>query len=339
VPVSSAASRRRCGGRALRLLERQGLAVDPADERRPISRLRHGRGDDRRDRANGSRPGSPSRTCATCAASPTCSARTRRSRPRAEGAEARRLAPESETIELPAYEEVTADKLAFADMTRKLHHETNPHNARRLVQPHGDRLLVVNPAGLRPRREDGRWTALRPALHAPPAPDATRAAARLGDDQALRPDHARLLRRLHVLLDHDAPRAARSRAAARSRSCARSSSSPPIPDFKGHRQRLGGPTANMYRMRCTRPEVEAKCRRLSCVHPTICKLLGTDHGRLIDLMRAARETSRRRPRPHRLGIRMDLAADDPSTSTSSRAPRRRPSQGRPRARQRPRARS
>ena len=52
---------------------------------------------------------------------------------------------------------------------------------------------------------------------------------------------------------------------------------------------IGGPTANMYQMNCSRPEVDAKCRRLSCVHPTICKLLGTDHGPLIDLMREARK--------------------------------------------------
>ena len=61
------------------------------------------------------------------------------------------------------------------------------------------------------------------------------------------------------------------------------------PDFKGVISDIGGPTANMYQMRCLRPEVEARCRRLSCVHPTICKLLGTDHGPLVDLMRAARE--------------------------------------------------
>ena len=54
------------------------------------------------------------------------------------------------------------------------------------------------------------------------------------------------------------------------------------PEFKGVVSDIGGPTANMYEMRCTRPEVEAKCRRLSCVHPTICKLLGTDHGPLVD---------------------------------------------------------
>src|SRR5690606_36824656 len=60
------------------------------------------------------------------------------------------------------------------------------------------------------------------------------------------------------------------------------------PDFKGHVSDLGGPTANMYRMRCTRPEVEKLCRRLSCVHPKICKLLGTDHGPTVELMRRAR---------------------------------------------------
>src|SRR5207253_3675141 len=60
------------------------------------------------------------------------------------------------------------------------------------------------------------------------------------------------------------------------------------PEFKGVVSDIGGPTANMYQMRCTRPEIEAKCKRLSCVHPTICKLLGTDHGPLIELMRKAR---------------------------------------------------
>jgi uncharacterized radical SAM protein YgiQ len=51
------------------------------------------------------------------------------------------------------------------------------------------------------------------------------------------------------------------------------------PQFKGTISDIGGPTANMYEMRCTKPEVEAVCRRQSCVHPTICKLLGTDHAR------------------------------------------------------------
>jgi radical SAM superfamily enzyme YgiQ (UPF0313 family) len=64
-------------------------------------------------------------------------------------------------------------------------------------------------------------------------------------------------------------------------------------------------------MRCTRPEVEAKCKRLSCVHPSICKLLGTDHGPLIDLMRRARTEPGIRKVFVASGLRMDLAQLSP----------------------------
>ena len=84
------------------------------------------------------------------------------------------------------------------------------------------------------------------------------------------------------------------------------------PEFKGVISDIGGPTANMYQMRCTRPEVEAKCKRLSCVHPTICKLLGTDHG---PLDRADAASPRREPGIRKVlvasGIRMDLAQLSP----------------------------
>jgi uncharacterized radical SAM protein YgiQ len=83
------------------------------------------------------------------------------------------------------------------------------------------------------------------------------------------------------------------------------------PNFKGIVSDIGGPTANMYEMRCTRPEVEAVCRRQSCVHPTICKLLGTDHGPLIQLMREARSIPGVRKVLVASGIRMDLAANSP----------------------------
>ena len=67
----------------------------------------------------------------------------------------------------------------------------------------------------------------------------------------------------------------------------------------------------MYQMRCTRPEVEAKCKRLSCVHPTICKLLGTDHGPLVELMRQSREVPGIDKVFVASGIRMDLAQKSP----------------------------
>jgi uncharacterized radical SAM protein YgiQ len=79
------------------------------------------------------------------------------------------------------------------------------------------------------------------------------------------------------------------------------------PEFKGIVSDVGGPTANMYRMRCTQPEVEKSCRRLSCVHPTICKLLGTDHGPVTELLRQVRKTPGVRRVFVASGVRMDLA--------------------------------
>jgi uncharacterized radical SAM protein YgiQ len=83
------------------------------------------------------------------------------------------------------------------------------------------------------------------------------------------------------------------------------------PGFSGHVSDLGGPTANMYRMRCTKPEVEAVCRRLSCIHPTVCKLLGTDHAPTTALLRAARAVPGVKKVHVASGIRMDLARNAP----------------------------
>ncbi len=83
------------------------------------------------------------------------------------------------------------------------------------------------------------------------------------------------------------------------------------PDFKGIVSDIGGPTANMYQMRCTKPEVEAICRRQSCVHPKICKLLGTDHGPVIQLMKESRAQEGVKKVLVASGIRMDLARRSP----------------------------
>jgi radical SAM superfamily enzyme YgiQ (UPF0313 family) len=82
------------------------------------------------------------------------------------------------------------------------------------------------------------------------------------------------------------------------------------PDFKGQISDVGGPTANMYQMRCSRPDVEARCRRLSCVHPTVCKLLGVDHDPTKQLLKKVRETPGVKSVRVASGIRMDLARFD-----------------------------
>ena len=84
-----------------------------------------------------------------------------------------------------------------------------------------------------------------------------------------------------------------------------------LPGFKGVLSDLGGPTANMYQMTCSDPEVEKICRRPSCVHPTICKLLSTDHAPIKGLMRQVRAVKGVKKVLIASGVRMDLANLDP----------------------------
>src|SRR5262249_41060674 len=83
------------------------------------------------------------------------------------------------------------------------------------------------------------------------------------------------------------------------------------PEFKGVVSDIGGPTADMYPMRCTRPEGEGEGKRPSCVPPSICKMLGTDHRPLVELLRQARTRAGIRKVLVASGIRMDLAQLSP----------------------------
>lgn len=83
------------------------------------------------------------------------------------------------------------------------------------------------------------------------------------------------------------------------------------PGFTGIISDLGGPTANMYGLNCKSPEIHARCRRLSCVHPTICKNLVTDHSATTQLYRRARAVPGVKRVLIASGLRYDLAVRDP----------------------------
>jgi len=214
-----------------------------------------------------------------------------------------------ETLELPCLEEVTSSPERFAAATRMLHAETNPHNARRLLQRHGDRTLVVNPPGLPLSSEQ------LDALHA--LPYTRRAHPSYTEEipawQTIK-DSVQIMRGCFggctfcsITLHQGRAIQSRSRESVLAELRALGADA----DFKGTLSDLGGPTANMYRMRCSQPEVEARCRRPSCVHPKICKLLDTSHAPLRELLRESRDV----PGIERVliasGIRMDLAVRDP----------------------------
>jgi uncharacterized radical SAM protein YgiQ len=210
-----------------------------------------------------------------------------------------------ETLALPSYEEVARDTLAFARMTRAFHHETNAFNAKRLTQAHGDRVLVLNPPCF-PLAEaemdaiyDLPYTRRPHPRYAEPIPAHT-----------MIKDSVQIMRGCFggctfcSITMHEG-RVIQSRSP---RSIlAEVKTIAADPGFKGTISDLGGPTANMYQMRCTRPDVEAVCKRLSCIHPTICKLLGTSHGPTIELMREARAVPGVKRVHIASGIRMDLA--------------------------------
>ena len=211
------------------------------------------------------------------------------------------------TVTLPSYETVREDKFAFADMTRRLHHETNPLNGRRLLQAHADRTLVINPPGLPLSEAEMDHIYGLPFTRRPhpsyrePIPA-----------HAMIKDSVTIMRGCFggctfCSITMHQGRAIQSRSQESVLTELRQMASDD--DFKGTVSDIGGPTANMYQMRCSKPEVEKICRRLSCVHPKVCKLLDTDHRPTIELMRKARQVAGVERVHVASGIRMDLARE------------------------------
>ncbi|MFM8387113.1 MAG: YgiQ family radical SAM protein [Planctomycetia bacterium] len=209
------------------------------------------------------------------------------------------------TLEMPSFEEVAADTLAFARATALLHRETNPFNARRLVQRHGDRVLVQNPPDLPlataeldsafdlpyARRPHPRYREAIPA-HDMIKDSITAMRGCFGGCT-----FCSITMHQGRIIQSRSPESIQREVEALARS----------PGFKGTISDIGGPTANMYQMRCTRPDVEARCRRPSCIHPTTCRLLGTGHEATLDVLRRARTTPGIKRVRISSGIRMDLA--------------------------------
>ncbi len=217
--------------------------------------------------------------------------------------------PPADALVIPSCEQVQDDKWSFAEATKLIHNETNPYNARRLVQWHDRQAVVVNPPALPvsqaamdkiyglpyTRRPHPVYTEPIPAFE-------------------MIKDSVTIMRGCFggcTFCSITAHQGRIIQSRSKESVLAEVQKMTKAEDFTGVVSDLGGPTANMYQMQCSRPEVEAICRRQSCVHPTICRLLGTDHGPLIELMREARQTPGIKKVLVASGIRMDLARRSP----------------------------
>ena len=219
-------------------------------------------------------------------------------------------APSGEdVVELPSFEDVKADKDKFLQAARLIHRETNPFNARALVQRHGARAVVVSPP--RPPVDSGRMDFYYGLPYArkphPSYKDPIPAWEMIKDSVTIMRGCFGGCSFCSITAHQGRIVQSRSKESVLAELRLMAAS----PDFKGVVSDLGGPTANMFGMRCSSPELEKACRRLSCVHPTICGRLGTDCGPLIELMKESRKVLGTCKVFVASGVRMDLALLSP----------------------------
>ena len=214
-------------------------------------------------------------------------------------------------IRLPSYEAVKDDPVLYAHASRTFHLESNPGNARCLVQAHGTRDVWLNPPPLPLSTEelDGVY-----ALPYQRNPHPSYGAAKIPAYEMIR-FSVNIMRGCFggctfcSITEHEG-RIIQSRS---ENSVLREIEEirDKTPGFTGIISDLGGPTANMYRLACNDPKIEQACRRLSCVFPDICVNLNTDHAPLVALYRKARALPGIKKILIGSGLRYDLAVRSP----------------------------
>ncbi|MBQ4856801.1 YgiQ family radical SAM protein [Pseudoalteromonas sp. MMG007] len=214
-------------------------------------------------------------------------------------------------VKLPAFEQVSVNKPLYAHASRILHQETNPGCARALFQRHGDRSIWVNPPAypLETHEMDDVFGLPYQRIPHPsygdakiPAYDMIKTSVNImrgcfgGCSFCSITEHeGRIIQSRSQESIIEEIEQIRDK----------------VPGFTGVISDLGGPTANMYKLRCTSKKAESTCRRLSCVYPDICKHMDTDHTPTIDLYKKAREVKGIKKILIASGVRYDLAVRDP----------------------------
>jgi uncharacterized radical SAM protein YgiQ len=220
--------------------------------------------------------------------------------------ESRALEPR---LTLPSFEEVRENKRKFAKMAYFIEYEASPYNGKRLVQYHGNNRAVV--------------------INSPALPLSTAELDAIYELPFTKEQHPSYKERI--------PAADMIRFSVNStRGCfggcsfcaitlhqgrvvqSRSEESilkevaklPSVPGFKGIVSDIGGPTANMYQLRCKSTEIQSQCRKLSCVHPKVCPHLHKDHTPQVEMLRKARKIPGIRKIHIASGLRYDLSIAD-----------------------------
>ncbi|WLD59092.1 YgiQ family radical SAM protein [Salinispirillum sp. LH 10-3-1] len=214
-------------------------------------------------------------------------------------------------IELPDSQAVRQDSVLYAHASRIFHRETNPGNARAVAQRHGDRWVWQNPPAIPLSTDELDWVFELPYQRIPhpvygdaviPAYDMIKFSVNImrgcfgGCTFCSITEHEG-----RIIQSRSEDSVIQEIERIRDKT----------PGFTGAISDLGGPTANMYHLTCNDREIEAKCRRPSCVYPTICGNLITDHSPTTKLYRRARALPGIKQIRIASGLRYDLAVKDP----------------------------
>lgn len=212
---------------------------------------------------------------------------------------------------LPSFEKVKNDKVMYAHASRILRHETNPGRARALMQKHGDRYVWINPPAIPLQTDEMDAVYALPYQRVPhpsygksriPAYDMIRFSINImrgcfgGCAFCSITEHEG-----RIIQSRSQESIVQEIEAIRDE----------VPGFTGIISDLGGPTANMYVLRCQSPKAEQTCRRASCVYPEICAHMDTNHEPTIQLYRRARALKGIKKVLIESGVRYDLAVEDP----------------------------
>lgn len=214
-------------------------------------------------------------------------------------------------LRLPSFDMVSHDKVLYAHANRVLHLETNPGNARALVQNQGGQKLWLNPPPIPLSTEEMDYVFDQPYAR---VPHPVYGKARIPAYEMIR-FSINIMRGCFggctfcSITEHEG-RVIQNRS---ENSIIKEIETirDEVPGFTGVISDLGGPTANMYRIACKSREIEANCRLPSCVYPDICSNLDTDHSSLIQLYKRARELPGVKKVLIASGLRYDLAIKSP----------------------------
>ena len=226
-------------------------------------------------------------------------------------------------IRLPNYEQVKSDAVLYAHANRVLHLETNPGNARALVQAHGEgataRDVWLNPPPIPLTTTEMDWVFDLPYARSPHPAYADEHGRHDGPTKIPAWEMIRFSVNIMrgcfggctfcSITEHEG-RIIQSRS---EESIIKEVEEirDKVEGFTGVISDLGGPTANMYRLGCRSPEIEAACRKPSCVYPGICQNLTTNHDPLIKIYRRARSLKGIKKILIGSGLRYDLAVQSP----------------------------